>query len=198
MLGKIKKVKDAHSWFKFVFDVLGYLGLSALVSGLIASIGGGVWAVIKGVPIPIAAMVAYCTLVCGICLTMVPLVLRKLAARSPIATAGVPEKQQKTTQPPNYAACRLVPTYRLDEASHLWCDIDPNDSDTYDTAAWYKVLKAKIQERVLKVKTEWPSDRRMQEHEITDPGDSTRITRLSLQEFAKSNGFDPRFLRDKD
>jgi hypothetical protein len=198
MFGNIKRIKDVHSWFKFVFDVLGYLGLSAFISGLIASIGGGAWAVIKGVPIPIAAMAAYCTFVCGVYLMMIPLVLRKLTTPASIVPVAPPAKKQKIPQPPNYAACRLVSTYRLDEAAHLWCDIDPNDSSTYDTIAWEKVLRAKIQEKVLKVKTEWPSDRRMQEHEITEPGDSTRITRLSLQEFAKSSGFDPKFLRDKD
>jgi hypothetical protein len=59
----VKKAKDLFSWFTFVWHIVGWLGLAAIVSGLAVTFVGAVGAVLKGLPWPFVLMAAYCTLV---------------------------------------------------------------------------------------------------------------------------------------
>lgn len=191
----LKRFRDWFNWGWLAYRIIWVL----VVTGVLGSVGGSVWAVLIGVPLPIVLMAGYCTLVAAVFLAMVPLAYQVLlqASAPPKASIAAPaQKQPRPPEPPNYAAWRLVPDYTLHDAAHLWCDIDPNDTSTYDTSAWFKVLKAKVQDRTLKINTSWPNDRRLQDAEIRDADARVRITRGSLHAFAKANGFDPRFLRD--
>jgi hypothetical protein len=189
MFGKwLSRIKSAWSWARFAWQLAVFLG----ITGLISSVGGTVWAVIQGVPLPIALMVGYCTLVGAVCLGMAPLAYRALA-QSPANTSP------KSRKPPNYRACRLASDYSLKDAAHLWCDTDPLEKGTSDIVAWFKVLKEKVQNGTLELNSGWPaSDERMRYAERLDAEPSVRVTRASLQAFAKEIGEDPRFLRDKD
>lgn len=146
---------------------------------------------IQGVPLPIALMVGYCTLVGAVYLGMAPLAYRALAQS--------PANASTKRRPPNYKACRLASDYSLKDAAHLWCDIDPVDKGTYDTVAWFKILKEKVQDGTFELNSHWTkSETRMRDRERRDADLDVRITRASLQAFAKAIGEDPRFLRDRD
>src|SRR5216684_6080923 len=101
------RIKDTWSWGRFAGQLAGALG----ITGLISSVGGAVWAVILGVPTPIALMVGYCTLVGG----------RRALAQSP---SNQSTSQSKTA--PDYKAWSLVKLITLGDAAYLWCDRDPH------------------------------------------------------------------------
>jgi hypothetical protein len=71
-------------------------------TGLIGSTGGALWAIVLGVPTPIALMVGYCTLVGAVYLAMAPLAYRALA-QSPSNQIAA---QSKTA--PDYKAWSLI------------------------------------------------------------------------------------------
>jgi hypothetical protein len=172
--GILRKIKDIWSWIKFAADILGALGILAIVTGLGASIGGGVWAMITGVPIPIAIMAAYCTFVGMVYLAIAPAAFRILT-RTPTTQAALQDDR------PNYEAWKHVDVFTIQQAAHLWCDLDPNRPGTLDTAAWQRALGAAIQKGELKSKLS---------------GGVTIITRESLKEFGKKHRYDRKFLRD--
>jgi len=111
----LSRIKSTWSWVRFAWGLAAFLGLT----GIITSAGGMVWALIIGVPKPIALMAGYCTLVGAVYLAMAPLVYRALA-QSP-ANAS----ENRKPEPPNYAAWRLLSDYTLEDAAYLWCDVDP-------------------------------------------------------------------------
>jgi hypothetical protein len=75
-----KKAKDIFSWFSFVWHILGWLGLTAIVSGVAVAAIGVVGAVIKGVPWPLVLMAAYCTIVGMAYLAAFPIFVRALGS----------------------------------------------------------------------------------------------------------------------
>jgi hypothetical protein len=182
----LERFRDAFNWGWLAYRVAWVF----VATGIASAIGGGVWAVLIGVPLPIAIMAGYCTLVGAVYLGIAPLAYRVLIA----PTGGA--RLSKAPQPPNYQAARLLKDYTLGEASHMWCDVDPIANDTYDTSIWFKVLKAKAQEKILVIVP--PEDKSRRVTDALYPTLGTRVTRESLQAFAKSVGEVPRFLRDKD
>jgi hypothetical protein len=195
MLGAVKKVKDAWSWIKFVADMLGILGLLAVVTGLGASIGGAVWAVITGVPIPIAIMAGYCTLIGAVYLTMAPMILRSLMR--PIEIAAGQENQAKKKAKPNYAAIRHIEIFTLGAVSRLWVDIDPNEGSNLETRAWLEALEDAVRRKEIPIVSRHKEyDRDLKVYEIEHPDMDTKVTKAALRQFAKRHKYDPRFLRD--
>lgn len=77
--GIVRKIKEIWGWIKFVADMLGLLGLLAFVTGVGASVGGAIWAVMVGVSLPIALMVGFCVFVMGVYFAMAPMMYRTLA-----------------------------------------------------------------------------------------------------------------------
>jgi DNA-binding transcriptional LysR family regulator len=179
------RIKSTWSWGRFAWQLAGALGLT----GLLSSVGGTVWAMIQGVPLPIALMVGYCTLVGAVYLAMAPLAYRALA-QSP---ANSP--QPKKPKPPNYAAVRLMHQYTLSEASRLWCDIDQSASPTMESNSWEQALAAAIQRGDLGFIPKYTAQPHLEKRK---PEWSTIIPRSALQEFAAKIGQHPRFLRDAD
>jgi hypothetical protein len=197
MFERLRQIRDAFNWGLFAYRVIVLLA----ATGILSAVGGTVWAVLTGVPFPIAFMAGYCTLAVAVLLAIAPFayqgMTKTLSNLAPIQKQSA--KQPHKSEPPNYSAERLRPDYELGDAAHLWCDVDPNASGTYDTSAWHKVLRAKVQDRTLKINTKWQNDRRMEEAEIADADSRVRIKRASLQEYAKSLGTPiPKFLLDKD
>jgi|SRR6478609_456153 len=69
----VRRAKEFWSWYSFA---VGTLGLA--VTGVGIAVGGAVWLLKSGVPLPIAIMAGYCTLVGAVYLTMAPLAYRAL------------------------------------------------------------------------------------------------------------------------
>jgi hypothetical protein len=178
-MGPIRRIltwgREGVAWSAAIWHVLGWLGLASIVSGVAVSVGGTVWAVLIGVPLPIALMAGYCTFVGAVCLTLAPIAFRALAKRS------IPATSKKDDDLPNYEAWKHVDRFTINQAAHLWCDIDPNLQDTLDTTAWAIGLSSAVKKGELK-------------YEMLSG--SLMVTREALKAFAKAHGYDPRFLRD--
>ncbi|SRR6266849_7026754 len=151
------RIKDTWSWGRFAGQLAGALG----ITGLVSSVGGAVWAVVLGVPLPIALMVGYCTLVGAVYLAMAPLAYRALA-QSP---ANSMEKERIT---PNYVAWRHLESYEIRHAARLWCGVDPAQESTLDTNAWTHAFIAAVKKGDLKLDYH-SSNRMLQAHEALNP-----------------------------
>ncbi|MEA2914183.1 MAG: hypothetical protein QOJ15_6264 [Bradyrhizobium sp.] len=86
-------------------------------TGVLGGIGGAMWAVLTGVPLPIAIMAGYCTVVGAVYLAIAPLAYRVL---SQIPKRAVSKKAPLV---PNYTAWRRLDVYEVQDAAKLWVDI---------------------------------------------------------------------------
>lgn len=102
----VKKAKELWSWYSFA------AGISALsITGIGFAVGGAVWLVNAGFPMPLALMAGYCTLVGAVYLAMAPLAYRALVS---VPTVKVPfESPKKITPPLNLTPIRLQHQYAL-------------------------------------------------------------------------------------
>jgi hypothetical protein len=167
----VRRAKELYSWYSFA------VGTAALfVTGFGLAVGCAVWLIKIGIPLPLALMAGYCTLVGAVYLAMAPAVFR-LVFNAPIS-----KRIEQKNQLPNYEAWKHVGTMTLAQASHLWCDIDPDLPDTLDTSAWLKALAFA-----------WRKGDLIVAHREGTPA---MVTRDALKLFAKKHGYDPRFLRD--
>jgi hypothetical protein len=179
----LRKAKEAWSWAKFAWGVLALLGLST-------SVVASVWAAVLRVPTPIVIMAGFCTFVAAVYLAMAPLaykVLRQAASDTPTG------RQSRKPESPNYTAVRLQHQYSLNAASRLWCDIDPNEQSTYDTAAWLEAMVSAVQRGELPFVVQ---DRDRATFEKAYPNNRTMVTRDALKKYAAKNGQSPKFLSD--
>jgi hypothetical protein len=182
------RIKDTWSWGRFAWQLAGALGITALAT----SVGGAVWAVILGVPTPIALMAGYCTLVGAVYLAMVPLAFRALS-NSPANSSG----NNNSKVAPDYKLWSHVQALTLSEASHLWNDRDPSAPvETPDVETVIQVFKDAIKRGELPL-TLWASadagDYRLAQQ---FPEDHHRVDRSHLKKFAANHNYDPRFLKD--
>jgi hypothetical protein len=178
-------VKSFVDWTQTVWAVVGLLGLTAAITG----IGGAIWAIIIGVPKPIAIMAGYCTIVGGVFLTVFPLAYR---AFSRITTSPVPAA---VPQKPNAATWKHVPKFNLSQAACLLADITPvwYIPEGSDAHAWFHTLRAEIQSK----KIPYISSIHDTQHTLEDgyhPYEGTEISRCELQRFAERHSLRPRFL----
>jgi hypothetical protein len=131
MWGRLQKIRDAFNWGLFAYRLVVLLGLT----GIASAIGGAVWAVIIGVPTPIALMAGYCTLVGAVYLAMAPLAYRALG-QSP------PNRISSAKGVPDYKVWSHVRILRLKQAAFLWCDCDPNSATTSpEIEMWLAVFR---------------------------------------------------------
>jgi uncharacterized membrane protein YfcA len=107
MLALLRRIKDTWSWGRFAWQVAAAFGLT----GLIGSAAGTVWAVIQGVPLPIALMVGYCTLVGAVYLAMAPLAFRALSN----STTSIPAESAKTK--PDYKTWSHIQSLSVAQAA---------------------------------------------------------------------------------
>jgi len=135
----LEQFRDAFNWGWLAYRVIWVLA----ATGILGSIGGAIWAVMIGVPLPIVIMAGYCTFVGAVFLGMVPLAYRVLAALPQVATTV----RKKEPPKPNYTAWQHLESYEMQDAAKLWSNVDPNSASTNDSIAWYKVFKAKVIKR---------------------------------------------------
>lgn len=186
VFGLIRRAKELYSWYSFA------IGIGALfLTGFGIATGGAVWLIRSGIPIPLAIMAGYCTLVGAVYLAMAPLAYRALAPRQKHQAAPSKDMGRR----PNYEAWKHVDVLSLDVVSHLWADVDPNASDTYDTAAWLHALESAVKKGELELVPQ-TFGRHAAEEERMKPDGDTVVTRDALKRFAKKYNYDPLFLRD--
>jgi len=185
----VRKAKELWSWLGFVWGILGFLGVTAVITGLATSIGGAAWAIMTGISLPIAIMAGYCTLVGAVYLVMAPMAFRILL-RSQDAKASIVHDEK-----PNYEAVRHIDRFTLADAAKLWCDRDPNSTSTYDTSAWVDAFQSAIRSGELKFDPR-SKERDYQIRERDNPASDTFVTKDALKVFAHKHGYDRRFLRD--
>ena len=122
MAGIPRKIREAIAWIAAIGHVLGWLGWLSIVTGFAVSVGGAVWAMITGVPIPIAVMAGFCTLVGAVYLMMAPAIFQSLVR--PLKEQTNTHKPEKIS--PDYKAWGHIQRLTIFQAAHLWCDRDPN------------------------------------------------------------------------
>jgi len=183
MLALLRRIKDTWSWVRFAYQLAVFLG----ITGVLGSVAASVWAVIVGVPMPIALMAGYCTLVGAVYLAMAPLAYRALS-HTPANAAP-----KKKVVIPNYAAWRHLDAYEMQDAAKLWSNVDPNSPSTNESVAWFEVFKAKVIKKEFEIVCKNASTK---DYEYSEPHEFTKIKKTSLKKFAADHGYDPIFLRD--
>jgi hypothetical protein len=167
---------------------LGSAGLAAAGTGVAIAIGGTIWAMLVDVPAPIAIMAGYCTLAGAVCATAaLQMKPAPMPAEVPLVSSG------PTT---HFEAWRLVKKFSVSDASRLWCDLEPGSTVTQETIAWARVMLDAISRGELAMVERAGARKEAIEHERNNPNWHTEMTREALTAWAKSHGFDPRFLRD--
>jgi hypothetical protein len=184
----IKKAKEFWSWYSFA------AGVSALaITGAGFAVGGAVWLVHAGLPIPLALMAGYCTLVGAVYFAMAPLAYRALVA---VQVKAPPKVAKNILAPINLTPIRLQHQYELGAASRLWVGLSPNSSNsTQESSAWYETFVSAIQQNKLDISARH-IERRLIEAEKSNPDWTTIVSRKEFQRYAASIGQDPPFLRD--
>jgi hypothetical protein len=183
----IASLKSVVDWVGTVWTVVALLGLTTAITG----IGGAIWAIIIGVPKPIAIMAGYCTIVGGVYLTVFPLAYRafsRIVAFPVSSDATVPQK-------PSAATWQHVPQFTLYQAACLLAEVTPvlGRSLEGDAEAWFVTLCAEIRSKEL------PYIRSIHDKNYTfkdgyHPHRDTEISRAEFQRFAERHGIRPRFL----
>jgi hypothetical protein len=182
------RIKNTWSWGRFAWQLAGALGLT----GILGSIGGAVWAVIQGVPLPIALMVGYCTLVGAVYLAMAPLAYRALSNSSSNSVGGTNSKVI-----PDYKLWRHIQSLTVGQAAHLWNERDPAVKvEAPDVDGVDQLLRDAIKRGELRLVLWAGADSSNFSLAKSFPDSGTRIDRGSLKQFATKNGYDPIFLRD--
>ena len=112
----LRKAKELWSWYSFA------VGVGTLfISGVGLAVAGAIWLIKSGIPLPLALMAGYCTVVGAVYLAMAPFAMRALQ-RNRLGS----KQSNKENSLPNYEAWKHVDTISLLQASRLWCDIDPS------------------------------------------------------------------------
>jgi hypothetical protein len=182
--------KSLIDWGGTAFTVVGWLGWTPAIIGIFAAVGGAIWAVVRGVPVPIAIMAGYCTIAGAVVLTMVPLAYR---AFSRMGVAPVP-RDAVTSQKPNAAVWQHLPKFSLYQAACLLADVTPVwKIPEGDAQAWYNALRAEIQSRQVAYIHSSVDNQRTWAGAY-HPDEGTQISREELQRFAERHGIRPRFL----
>ena len=144
----IATLKSLFDWAATAWTVIGWLGGTAWITGIVIAIGGAVWAVVRGVPVPIAIMAGYCTFVGAVVLTLAPLAYRAL---SRIAAFPVPH-DAAAPQKPNATVWQHVPQFSLYQAACLLADVTPAYASWKmegDVQAWFETLVAEIRAKEM-------------------------------------------------
>jgi hypothetical protein len=183
------RIKAIISNVKAVLAILGVLELSASISTILVSVGGGVWAVITGIPLPLVVMAAFCTFTGGIYLALAPMAYRALTR---IQDAPPPVRR------PDPEIWRHVSRLELFQAACLLADIEPDFTivdKPGDANGWLTVLRDALRSDEIKyIKTVYDS-----QHVLADgyhPHKETVISRESLQQFAAKRHHRKAFLTD--
>jgi hypothetical protein len=185
----IRRMKPVWDWL----GIIGQLALSLGIAGLLGSVGGVIWAAIIGVPLPIAIMAGYCTLVSAAYVAMAPFLFR---AVSQLGTAGMIRIHDQAKP---HQAWRHVSKLTLRQAAFLWCDVEPGPSMSDNVLAWFNAFRSAIQKGDLGFELSpgsgSVSERRS--YQKNNPNLDTIVTRDQLKAFARQIGDFPMFLDDE-
>lgn len=185
----LKRLKEAVEWAVAIWHVLGWLGLAALATGVGAAIGGGIWAVVRGIPLPIALLAAYCTFVGAVYLAMTPMLFRALS----VAPAG----GRRHGPRPNFAEWRQVELLTLAQAASLWCGEDPHARITSSAVRTrLTIFYDAVKRRQLRLVPGPGYDSHDLARWTAFPDTYCTTTRTLLKAFAEARGDTPEFLRD--
>jgi len=175
----IAAIRNAHAR-------IGWSGVISLCVGLLLTLGGILWALHDGVSLPLVIMAGYCMLVANAGCVAALLVFRQSGQKS-VSIGG--------TLRPNYAAWTLVSTFRISDASRLWCDIEPGCPSSQESIAWASAMLDAIKTGTLRISVKAGSNDEAVEREKANPTWHTMITREALKSWALSHGHCPAFLR---
>ena len=164
---------------------IGVLGLFLLSGGIALAVLCTAWAVQAEVPYPIALAVGYCTAACSAC---------AVAALVPILNSAQTSTTIAEKTQPNYAAWNLVRTFRVSDASRLWCDIEPGCAASQESLAWSQAILAAIKRGELPIRERAGASNATIDRELANPNWATEIERAALKSWADSHGHLPRFL----
>jgi hypothetical protein len=164
---------------------MGTLGLLVLSGGIALAAFCTAWAVQADVPYPIALAVGYCTMACTACLC---------AALMPVLNSRETVTKITERTEPNYAAWNLVRTFRVSDASRLWCDIEPGCAASQESLAWSQAMLAAIKSGELPTCKTAGASTDIIDRERANPNWATEIERAALKSWADSHGHLPRFL----
>jgi hypothetical protein len=165
---------------------LGAMGSLVLCGGIALAVFCAAWAVAADAPYPVALAVGYCTMACSACLCAVLLPILNSRATG----TKVPEKVL-----PNYAAWKVVTTFRVSDASRLWCDIEPGCAASQESLAWSQAMLAAIKSGELHICKHAKENKEALDRERANPNWATEIERDALKTWADSHGHRPRFLQ---
>ena len=182
--GRQHYVRQLFLDVRTVGAAIGVLGLVVLSGGIALAAFCTAWAVQTGVPYPIALAVGYCTLACSAC---------AVVALVPILGSAPTATNAEGTQP-NYAAWNLVTTFRVSDASRLWCDIEPGCAASQESLAWSQAMLAAIKSGELPICKRAGASKETIDRERENPNWATEIERAALKSWADSHGHLPRFL----
>lgn len=163
---------------------IGVLGLLVLCGGGALAALCTAWAIQVGVPYPMAIAAGYCTVACSACLCAALL----LISNSAKTVDKVAERSQ-----PNFAAWTLVRTFRVSDASRLWCNIEPGCTATQESLAWSQTILAAIKSGELPIRARAGAGEETIDRERTNPSWATEIERVALKSWASSHGHVSRF-----
>ena len=180
-------LRDAFDDAGKIRSTTSMLAFALIATSLAASVGGALWAIQLGVSYPIAIMAGYCTLAVSAC---------PLAALWIVKALGQSATPNVVTSSPNYAAWKLVKKFSVSDASRLWCDIEPGAAATQESSAWARALLDAISRGELPMIESAGVRREVAERERNNPNWHTEMTQDALRSWAKSHGYNPRFLHD--
>jgi hypothetical protein len=175
----VRKAKELYSWYSFA------------AGGLALAIAGGIWLVAHGVPWPLAAMAAYCTIVAAMYVVALPTVL----SRANNSTSPISSPISK----PNYSIWKHRAELYLYEVAYLLADEEPNRAPERmvgDAAAWFNLLAEEIKRNELqRIQTDFDDKHHIFLEIGYRPHFDTRIDASELKTFCKKRGLSPPFLR---
>jgi hypothetical protein len=198
----IKSGKELSDWISFVWNILGWLSLTALISGLGATIIATVGAVVKQLPWPLVVAVAWSMFVGTVNLVALPAIFVSLRE---LRTAPNAPAQAARIVPPHYEAWGDVERFTVGDAACLWEDIEPR------AGVWTSAVSARIEGlcgairkgelRFIPAKLDTPFDGPTREEKAelirqqqSNADSETMVGRDQLVAFATAKGYRPRFL----
>ena len=85
-------------------------------------------------------------------------------------------------------------TFRISDASRLWCEIEPGCAASQDSLAWSQAMLAAIKTGELPICKRAGESKEVHDRERINPNWATEIERAALKSWADSHGHLPRFL----
>jgi len=201
MWRSFKKAKEVWDWIALAWGVVGWLGLTAFITGLVATTVATVGAYLTQLPLPVIVAVGWSMVVGTVNLIALPAVFRALRELRISPDTSVPKA--RTVVRPHLDAWRHVERFTIDEAACLWVEIEPKSrTRTTETAVWVDALCAAIRKGELgflpntRSFSGMPSGLRESafKYQQKDADAATMVGRDQLTEFAKAKGYHPKFL----